>query len=185
MMRTFIALVPPADATQRLTELGREISRIDPSLRCERADKLHFTLEFLGEKTEPWIDACRQSLMPATSRTVHFPVSIRRIGFFPGREKPRIIWAGSRPDENTQLCMLASEVKRICTSLGHVGDPKPFHPHITLTRLKTRLAPGTIERLAGLELEPIEFECREISFIKSTLGPAGSHYSLLHTILLA
>jgi RNA 2',3'-cyclic 3'-phosphodiesterase len=184
LMRTFIALVPPAEVTERLTELGREIRRVDRSLRYEQPDKLHFTLEFLGEKTEPWIEACREALMPGISLVHHFPVSITRIGFFPGPEKPRIIWAGSRPDENTQLCMLASEVKRVCTSLGHVGDPKPFHPHITLTRIKTRLSPGTVDRLAGLDLEHLEFECREVSFIKCTLGPAGSHYSLLHTVRL-
>jgi RNA 2',3'-cyclic 3'-phosphodiesterase len=184
-MRTFIALNPPPEVIDRLAAVGEQIRRIDPKLRCEHREKLHFTLEFLGEKNERWVEECRHAISAALASAAPFSVCIGRIGFFPGPTHPRIIWAGSQPEENEQLCRLASEIKHACAQLGHKADPKPFHPHITLTRVKAPLASGIVDRIAAIEMEPLEFECGSVSIVKSTLAPSGSKYDLLHLIPLA
>ncbi|HLP17254.1 MAG TPA: RNA 2',3'-cyclic phosphodiesterase [Bacteroidota bacterium] len=183
-MRAFIACVPPAADTEKLVTLCAEIRRIAPMLRCEHADKLHFTLEFLGEKTEAWMLECRAVLIAGLASVPSLTVSINRIGFFPAPAHPRIIWAGSHPDENTALCDLASHIKRLTVGLGHVADPKPFHPHITLSRVKVALPPDAAARIARIQISPIEFRCDTLSVIKSTLSPSGSRYETLESISL-
>ncbi|MGE5314810.1 MAG: RNA 2',3'-cyclic phosphodiesterase [Acidobacteriota bacterium] len=183
-MRTFVALVPPADIAAHLAEIEQEIMRIDRSLRCEPAGKLHFTLEFLGEKTESWIDACRAALGPVVAAHAPFAVAFKGIGFFPGTARPRIIWAGSAPEDNRELCALASAVRQACAAIGHVPDAKPFHPHITLSRVKSFIQPEKIQRIQAIDVKPLEFECREIVLMKSTLGAGGSKYERLFAVKL-
>jgi len=105
-MRAFIAVVPPASAVEALLSVCSEIRSIAPSLRTESAEKLHFTLEFLGEKDASWLDAIRGTL--AEALPAPFPVTIRSIGFFPNAAQPRIVWAGSSPKENPALCRCAA-----------------------------------------------------------------------------
>jgi RNA 2',3'-cyclic 3'-phosphodiesterase len=183
-MRAFIAIVPPASVTNGLLKLGADIRTISPVLRCEPAVKLHFTLEFLGEKQEQWLEACKGELVKIASATPPFPVVLQRLGFFPGKIHPRIIWAGSAPVENPRLCAFTASIKEACTRLGHLGDQKAFQPHITLSRVKTHLSPDDIERIAALGFEPSVFTCREICVVRSELHAHGSDYSTLYTIPL-
>jgi RNA 2',3'-cyclic 3'-phosphodiesterase len=183
-MRAFITILPPPSVTEQLQALGERVHAIDRALRCEHADKLHFTLEFLGEKDESWLEACRAVIARIAAEVPPFPVAIRSIGIFPGKAHPRIIWAGSQPAENPLLCSLASSVKQACIRLGHAEDEKPFHPHITLTRVKQSLAPARVDRIAALTFDPLAFTCTEISVMKSSLHPDGSTYERVYTIPL-
>jgi len=181
-MRAFIAVVPPAPAIEALRGVCSEIRAIAPALRTEPAEKLHFTLEFLGEKDPSWLETFRGALAEAVPGP--FPVTIRRIGFFPGTVQPRIIWAGSRPDENPGLCGCAASVRGACMRLGHAADPKEFHPHITLSRVKSHLPSGRVERIASIAFEPVTFTCTELRVIESILSRHGSEYRTLYTIPL-
>ncbi len=183
-MRAFIAIVPPASVTQHIHELCDVIRSIAPALHCEHAAKLHFTLEFLGEKDEPWLQACRDALAPVAAATAPFQVTLRSIEFFPGTSAPRIIWAGSQPDENMPMCSLASVVRQASARLGHRGDQKQFHPHITLARVKTHLSQTAVGRIAALTFDPLTFTCTEVSLIQSILHAHGSEYETLGTIPL-
>lgn len=181
-MRTFIAVVPPAPVVRYLRSIGAELRSAVPALRIERAEKLHFTLDFLGEKEMAWIDACRAALIRTASATAPFPVAITRLGAFPAQPPPRVLWAGSQPEENPALCSLAADIRRVCAGLGHVPDPKDFHPHITLSRVKRQLSPQAIERLRTIAFEPCSFTCTELCIIESILHQHGSEYRTLHTI---
>ncbi len=181
-MRAFIAVVPPASAVEALLTVCSEIRSIASSLRTESAEKLHFTLEFLGEKDATWLAANRDEL--ATAVTAPFPVTIRSIGFFPGVPQPRIIWAGSQPNENPGLCLCAASVRAACTRLGHTADGKDFHPHITLARVKSHLHPRDIERIASIAFEHVTFTCTELRVIESVLHQRGSEYRTMSTIPL-
>jgi RNA 2',3'-cyclic 3'-phosphodiesterase len=183
-MRAFIAILPPSSVTEQLQALGERVHAIDRTLRCEHADKLHFTLEFLGEKDGAWLEACRTLIARIVPDVPAFPVAIRSVGIFPGKAHPRIIWAGSQPEENPLLCSLASSVKQACIRLGHAGDEKLFHPHITLTRVKHPLSPACVDRIAALTFDPLVFTCAEISVMKSSLHPHGSTYERVYTIPL-
>lgn len=183
-MRAFIAIVPPAPVLRHLLTLETGIRSIAPGLRCEAAEKLHFTLEFLGDKDPSWLEACRDASAAIAAAAAPFEVTLRSIGFFPAKTAPRIIWAGSQPDENIPLCSFAGSVRIACMRLGHAGDGKHFHPHITLARVKQELSHAAVDRIAELMVEPPAFTCTEVCVMQSILHGHGSEYRRLYTLPL-
>jgi 2'-5' RNA ligase len=97
-----------------------------------------------------------------------------------------VLWLGLR-DSSGSLARLQTALEDECAAQGFKREERPFHPHITLARLRS--SAGTRE-LAAFHKEigfpAMELPVKEIVLMRSELGPGGSRYTALshHSLAL-
>jgi 2'-5' RNA ligase len=96
---------------------------------------LHMTFQFLGDITEEQAVSVLQNLQQIADKYAPFKVQYRSLGVFPDRKRPRILWMGVSKGES-KLKKVASEVAQLNRRAGIRVDAKPFHPHVTVCRIK-------------------------------------------------
>jgi 2'-5' RNA ligase len=149
---------------------------------------MHLTLRFLGDMPEKSIEALRTALEQVASRHERLAIPIERIGVFPSRQQPRVLWAG--PAESwrqgpawEQLVALQRAVEDCYRADGCSSDTRSFHPHLTLARVKEGerhvgrlLAAGDImDRAVSAGALSVE----TIALMQSRLHSRGSIYTKL------
>jgi len=188
-MRLFIAALIPDAVRDALHQAREQLQRAAPdrALRWVAPENYHITLLFLGEQDETRIPAIIRAMEAARAGVPPFEIGIRGLGVFPNWNRPNVLWAGVS-EGGQPLAQMAAALER---DLLPAPSGKPFHPHITLARLKTpcRDADGLKKRLHGAvqRLMPADFgryELRGISLMQSTLTPDGSVYTELHAVAL-
>jgi 2'-5' RNA ligase len=144
-MRLFVAIsvgdeVRAAVARVRaaIEESFQRLKAEPPRLVWVSPRGLHVTLRFLGEQSDDRV----QALVEAVQQPYPFdPFSIRwhGVGAFPSTRRPRAIWLGVGRGAR-ELGLVEQEVTRRLGGLlpgEEAGDAEPFHPHLTLARVKT------------------------------------------------
>ncbi len=97
---------------------------------------LHMTFQFLGDIDEKQAVSVLKNIQSLADRLSSFKVQYRSLGVFPDRRRPRILWIGVSKGEST-LRMIANEVAQMNRNAGIRVDSKPFHPHVTVCRIKS------------------------------------------------
>lgn len=179
-VRAFIAIDPPATVKDFLGTLSRELQRSDANVKWVRPESIHITLKFLGEISFDCIPQLEQILPSVFSSQLPIQLSVRGIGSFPERSRPRVIWAGLvDPSEN--LRSLAAAVDRVLEPLGFSREKRPFSPHLTLGRVQSHSGvKGLIERVQQrAEVSGPSFVADHAILFRSDLKPTGAVYSVL------
>ena len=144
-----------------------------------RPEALHLTLLFLGETDSERLPALIEGLDRLSDRAA-IPVEISGAGFFPGRNRPRVAWVGLEPVDPIRA--LATAVR---AGAGVEADERPFHPHLTLARIRRAWGSGEVARfesaLAGVKLEGI---LDRVVLFESRLSSAGAQHVPLHEVRL-
>ncbi len=184
MPRLFIAIDTPATVRPALIEVREQLRAGHSEVRWESDEKLHCTLKFLGETKQESVPRVITSLREVSVAGSSLAVTYAGLGCFPDRRDPRIIWAGIQ-DTGGVLAALARSIDTAMAQHGFEREKRPFHPHVTLGRVKGRR--GLKELLATLET--ITFDCppvviQEIMLVQSELRPSGSVYSVLQRVAL-
>lgn len=141
---------------------------------------LHLTLQFLGE-----VDPARgrevvDCLAPPLS-TPAFDIALAGLGTFPPRGPVRVVWMGLAAGA-AQVAALYSEIGVRLGSIGFPPEPRPFHPHLTLGRVKSECGPRFRDAIDALR-EADAGRCRvdHATLFESRLSPSGATYSVLAT----
>lgn len=146
-----------------------------PAASWARPEALHLTLLFLGETDPGRLPALIEGLDHLCGRAA-IPVEISGPGFFPDRKRPRVAWIGLEPPG--PIRDLATAVR---AESGAVPDERPFHPHLTLARIRRSWGPGEVAQfesaLAGLKLEGT---LDRVVLFESRLSSAGAQHLPLH-----
>ena len=175
-MRLFIAIDLPGATRDRIEALISELRREVPDVRWAGIDGIHLTLKFLGEVGENRLPALAQILgRRAAALSGGFTVGVRGVGTFGGTSRPRVAWCGVVDPEGA-LARLAADVEEGCAGLGFPREGRPFHPHLTLARIKVAsrgLAPALAAR-ADLDLGG--FEVTSYHLFQSRLQSGGAKY---------
>lgn len=161
MSRLFLAVWPPADIIEMLTELPRKDQQ---GVRFVAPENWHATLRFLGEADID--DVCE-----AMNRA-ELPAAVARVG-------PAIDMLGthSAMAPVNGLDELSAAAVEATSGLGSL-DPRPtFNGHITVARVKR----GAIVRKVVGMLCQAEFAVDEIALIESRLHPDGARYVTIAT----
>ena len=175
-MRLFTGLDLPAETVRNLEAL---LEKLRPTARLNWSPpkNLHITTKFIGE----WPDARLGELKAALSALGPRPplaVRVRRLGFYPGANAPRVFWCGV---EAPGLEALAAETDGATGALGVPAESRVYLPHLTLARIKERLdlraLHDAIARLDSIEFG--RFEARSFFLYHSRLQPGGSVYTKL------
>lgn len=179
-MRTFIAIELPDAVRDALADLSSRLRKSGLRASWVRPDRMHLTLRFLGEVDIGQADRLRALLAHAYQPFEPFSLHVGRVGAFPNPRKPAILWAGVDPLEGSlsQVQAMAEESAR---SIGIPPETKPFHPHLTLARVKDRRnAPKLLPYIEReQDFDGGSFSVRSVALFSSRLTPKGPIYQRL------
>lgn len=162
--RLFFALWPPAGLAEQLAGLARQLG----GGRATRADTIHLTLAFLGERAVADIAALTEAA--AEVRAAAFELVLDRLGYWAHN---RLAWAGCAPAPGLDRLVECLRERLAAAGLAVDGENRPFFPHLTLVR---RLAATPV--LPALpQLDP--WPCRGFVLVRSRLAAAGPTYDIL------
>ena len=163
--------------------------QVDPilSIKWVVPSSIHLTVKFLGDIQEEQVPVLQEALREVVKETSSFLLTIKGLGGFPSLQKPRILWVGVS-GEVDHLELLVACVESALSPLGFAQEDRPFHPHLTLSRIKSN------SREIGRLLESSDLLKKECVFgdltvdrlclFQSQLTPNGAIYSKLWELSL-
>jgi 2'-5' RNA ligase len=179
-MRTFIAIDLDPPLKERVALLVQKLNRGNPNVKWTEPAGMHLTLKFLGEVDEARVEETKTALRTIASRHHPFELGLKGTGTFPpGSRNPRVLWAGFEPRE--ELSALQADIEEELARLGVPREERPFHPHLTLGRVRTsRDIQKTLRELEGWsEFEFGYMGAKAVVFFESVLTPEGARYAAL------
>lgn len=123
-----------AGAASQIQERSASDGHID--LRWVAPARYHVTVHYLGWVKSEAVPAIRDQVGNAIASQKSFEMRCRDLGAFPTIDKAQVLWAGI-DDGQGELGALAANIADAMSGLGFPKDPRPFHPHVTMARLKT------------------------------------------------
>ncbi len=183
-LRAFIAVPVPTDVRRHLARLHESVPHEAGKITWVKADAIHLTCLFLGDIEPDRVTKIGAALRAAAGTFPAFETCLGEVGAFPGWRKPRVVWVGlekGRPEATA----LKEQIEAALVPLGFPAEDRPFHPHITLGRVRTDGRPGTLDHAAARWIIPFEhWMSREVILCQSELSPQGPVYTpLLHVPL--
>jgi len=161
--------------------------QIPSGVRWTQPEQMHLTLCFLGEVEESRLDELSAALEEAVVGGSAFDLRLEGCGVFPERGRPRVLWVGLDGD----LEALQALQRRVVEAVGSWGshrETKPFHPHLTLGRVRpdADLGEATVTLLQDAEgPRSIQWRVREVSLMSSDLTPSGARYTVIRSAALS
>ncbi|HSA59280.1 MAG TPA: RNA 2',3'-cyclic phosphodiesterase [bacterium] len=180
-IRSFIAADPSEEVLRNLSSTVQSLAKRTVGFRWVRPEAIHLTLRFLGEIEEEMIATIDGRLAQLAGSFEPMSLEAAGLGFFPGPEKPRIVWAGLT-GEIDRLADLQRHVQETVEDLSvHQEKDRAFAPHLTLARIPNfRGASGVSAVLkAASEARFGAFTVDRLFLYKSRLTPEGASYTKL------
>jgi 2'-5' RNA ligase len=180
--RAFVAVpVPPAEA---LVALADALAAGPADLKVVDPTKHHLTLSFLGDVPDDATPRIAAALDAACAGQPAFALQLHGVGAFPNARRPRVVWAGARPEP--RMATLAERVRRALGDAGFAQDDKPFKVHLTLARARAQGGDAKAAAFVQANAErPLPaLPVHEVRLYRSTLGRGGSTYDVLHAARL-
>ncbi len=149
------------------------------SMRWSTPEQMHLTLKFLGDVEKDRTPDVTEGAREASELVSSFSLQFEGLGAFPGWNRPRVVWAGVRPE--AQLDRLVGGLEDSLGKRGFGRERLAFTPHVTI---------GRVRRGRRVDNPPVGGEygwlsVSGFSLIRSVLGPAGPRYETLEQIGLA
>ncbi|MBW2732400.1 MAG: RNA 2',3'-cyclic phosphodiesterase [Deltaproteobacteria bacterium] len=180
MIRAFVALNLPVATLNRLAEaqkvLRRAAKQANVRVGWVPAANMHITLKFLGEIDAENIYAIRHRLGDRLIAWPAIDLRVEGLGVFPDVQRPRVLWAGLAAKGAQGVCELAEAVEEVLDELGFAREARPFHPHLTLGRIKEGDHPfWTDKRITDAG----DGQGGEVVLYRSVLSGQGAEYKAL------
>ena len=181
VIRSFLALklnLPTVEnLSAMLTQLMSSCKEADIDVRWVPPPNIHVTLRFLGQITEPMSHAVRDMLEPIVTKTPAFDLECKRLGAFPDTRKPRVIFAELGEGSGILSDLYTAVYERLLTA-GFSFEDKPFHPHVTIGRVKHAPA-GALSSILEERAESFfgTSLIRHFYCYQSDLTPHGAEYT--------
>ena len=183
-LRLFVACELPPEMKAALAALQEALRRQGaPPVRWVRPEGIHLTLKFLGAVPAQRVADICAALAPTVEGIRPLQLSLGSLGTFGGRRGARVVWVSVEGDA-PRVAELQRRVEAALARLGFPTEDRPFAPHLTLARVPENVGSAERERLwdltkalAAPEATPVTI--RELSLMRSILGPAGAVYERL------
>jgi len=173
-MRCFIGIQLPSYVKNNLYELQKKISSEYAKIKWVEKKNLHVSLKFLGQLDEEQVKLTREALMNVKFKK--FMVSLGDLGWFPSKEKVRVIWVDLNPKK--EILELHGDVE---LKLGGLFEKDSrFEVHLTLGRVKfVKNKERFFEVLKNIKVKWDSFLIREFCLFQSVLSKDGPTYTVL------
>ncbi len=189
-IRAFVSVELPEPVRLLLQEEGFVLRKAGGRASWVRPEHMHLTLRFLGDIPEAQKTAFSQYLRTRCAGMDAVRLAVEGIGAFPNLRKPDVVWAGIRAVAG-DLSGLQQAVEEAALNVGLKPDGKPFHPHVTLARIRDRSASAGLvqavkERADGpMPVFGDEFRADSVALFRSDLKPGGPVHTRLEEFPLS
>ena len=179
--RLFNAIELPLRVRRSVGDHVGRLREAVPDLRASwaREDNLHLTLKFLGDTPVTKLEAFSEATELAANRVSPMELIVGGCGVFPPHGQPRVLWIGIQ-DPSRELINYHRALEDECAKVGFAREQRPFHPHLTIARLRQ---PHGSRRLAELHREmrfdPVSVNVHDVCVIRSELRSEGSRYTVI------
>jgi RNA 2',3'-cyclic 3'-phosphodiesterase len=178
-MRLFAGIPLAAEVIEELSAISLRLQTSGDGLRWSAPESWHITLQFLGNTGQPQYECIVARLRELRSPPV--PIQLEDLGFF---DRAGVFFAGVAL--TTELRLLQERVTAATGLCGFVPETRPYHPHITLARTKSkgRALEGLktrIRRQPGFTA----FVAAGFVLYESVTKPTGAHYEIRERFSLA
>jgi RNA 2',3'-cyclic 3'-phosphodiesterase len=196
--RLFLAVRLDPDVQRLVAEEIAALTAEGWPVRCVQPDTSHLTLHFLGETERERAELVRLALPDVVAAHAPFDLRTATLGVFPNFRRPRVLWLGLHGPVH-RLQTLQKDVGGALQGLGFTVGDEPYHPHITLGRVRNddgervrlRDLPDAVknrfvERESGAAVSPpsLPVPVREVVLMRSHLGKAGARHEPIATFPL-
>jgi len=179
--RLFIAIELPSNVRSTLRAHIDQLRSAVPEARASWAaeENLHLTLKFLDATPLTKVEELSQAARRAANGVGSFEMIMGNCGAFPASRQPRVLWIGVE-DPSHRLTLLHQALEDECAQAGFAREHRPFHPHLTIARLRK---PQGARRLAqahkamGFDRETVV--ASHLALIRSELRSEGSRYTVI------
>ena len=185
-MRAFFAIALPEPQRRALGELRDALRTEGIRAAWVRDENFHVTLRFLGDCDTARLEAMATQVRGALAEQRVFALHLAGTGAFPNPRKAAVLWAGLTDASHAELVAVQAATEAAARSAGLAAEPKAFHGHVTLGRIRQ---PSKDDRLARVLADHADFDGGEfavttISLLRSELTSGGAVYSSLDEIPL-
>jgi len=146
-------------------------------------ESLHVTMKFLGEVAPHRVDEITEATTCAVAGAKPFSLWISGFGAFPSVQRPRVVWVGCEPAPPLEL--LQHRVEQEMDRIGFPLEGRPFHPHITLGRVRREAKRSDFIAFPG-DVELLQYEAEvaveSVDVMESTLRSKGAVYTRRHAV---
>lgn len=167
-MRMFLAVQPPLEVLEHLSEYLEPRRERDSPLRWSSTEQWHVTLAFLPSVAERSLDELLERLGTAAGRRHKFDLTTSGAGAFPNPAAAKVLWAGVTGDTD-ELGRLATNARAGAGKAGVEVEGGPFRPHLTLARVAQPLDVTRWLRVLDLYSGP-SWQVDEVTLFQSYLG---------------
>jgi 2'-5' RNA ligase len=179
-VRLFVAIGLPGEVRAAIAAAASEMRARRGPVSWVAPDHLHVTLKFLGETPPERLPALRTALDEGVAPFATFPLQCEGGGAFPSARAPRVLWAGFR--EPLELAKaLQDNIESVLAAAGFPREGKPFHPHVTIGRVRGATPPGwgdaVLRALAGRGFGTVPVGA--VLLYESRLSPSGADYRVI------
>jgi len=177
-----VALKPPEAVLDAVAASVAPARSVPVGLRWEERERYHVTVQFLGPV--PRLAPVVEALAAAVAGREAFRFRLGGAGAFPKPGRARVVWIGAAVGGDG-LVALAGAVAGALGPLGYEAEQRPFHPHLTVARLK--VPDNVADVLAAIAPGPLgdAFTVAELVLYQSRLSPKGPTYTALGRFPLA
>ena len=177
-MRLFLSVELPKEIKDYLYNLQKEVR--EAKINWVSKKNLHLTLKFLGEVDEEKLPEIIKVIKEINSKK--FEVSLSNLGFFPSKEKPKVIWVGLEPEDN--VIELQQKVDEALLTV--FPTEQQFQAHLTLGRVKQiRREKDFQASLDAITIDQLNFKVTSFKLMKSVLRKSGAIYEELENVNLS
>lgn len=183
MIRCFVAIPLEPEVVSGIAKIQRRLRELELDASWPAAQGLHLTLKFLGNVEEVRVPELAAALQRAVQGRDGLELSVQGLGAFPRPSDPRVVWVGV--EGGPDLTDLQAAIEKQVTALGFPREDRPFRPHLTAARVKSRRNVARLIRF--LEVETVDlgtFHADRVHLYQSLLRPEGAEYRILETAVL-
>jgi 2'-5' RNA ligase len=186
--RLFFAVCSPPEVAAEVHRVQERLRRALPGTKLSwpAHEQAHCTIKFLGEVGEERRDSVLRAGRALARIGRPFELALARIGAFPDRRGPQVIWLGVS-DGAAEITKLAAGLDRLLVTEGFEAEGRLFVPHLTLARIKSRAAAAAAARTIDPmpDVGPVgRWEVRSFALMESVTTPAGVRYTAVETFLM-
>ena len=193
--RTFVAIELPSNIREAIKEHIDQLHAAFPDVRASwtHEDNLHLTLKFLGNVPVTSIPALSNAVADAAHTIDPFELVVSGCGTFPPHGRPKVLWIGAgsadvssassqppSPNLLHPLIFFHTALEDHCAAANFEREPRPYHPHLTIARLRESRDSRTLaEHHKQLGFPAQTFTVSELVVFRSELSSKGSKHTAL------
>lgn len=173
--RVFVAVPLPPEIKHALAE---RISEMRIPGKVGPPENWHLTLRFLDTIDRVTYERFLSELENLRHEFA-FPFTLEGFGAFPKPRKATVFWVGVGRGA-TELALLNEIVEEAALSAGLSPEERPFHPHLTLARIRP---PVDVRDLVTEDVS-LSLRCDQVVVYRSHLGRGPARYEPLDSVNL-